>query len=501
MATRYSWTVSVIAIYNEDEPVLKQAYQEFEDSIKSQERPSKDISFIIFFYNSTKKSVIIKKSELIRGKLKLVESKPQNNVDIYEPEYKILRKFFSTKVAKTRIDQDEEHKHLLITWGHGAGLAFFKEEIKKELESMLVVHDFKEMDPEMPERLAGEIITTNQLTANLSLDNMSLSDALQTRIINKYLPTHLALKDRTGLVQKIKKLFRVISAGSLAEIINDSLRKDKSTCIARQGQIPLPSTCKIQILLCLTCYVNMVETGYALKDVVNVYIAPQTEIPFYGYNYKELFKLLRQEPGVDEVRICKTLTHLYLAKFLEPAISAQTVGSLIHGINYKEEVSFAGIYLAYFERLAVRIGDFTNFVTIENSRNPRRLSLMFSKSRRKCLPVTIGGARDTGIIDYENFIAEFLECFEPTSDERFALFFCSEYLISGYFSTRFCRSTYNFSDGIFTSVSPGSFSIFLPDPHISAVEGELLSLYNTSVAIRNFLTVSKWDTIIRHFNP
>lgn len=471
-----------------------QAYKEFENSITLQKKPIKDIRFIIFRYDFADHTLTIKQSVFIRNRVKLVTISTKKNVNIYAQGYPELTNFFKDRVAKTSLEANEEHKHLLINWGHGAGLGFVKEDIGQKLAVLL---EGKLNDAVARQRFANGIWRLNQLTSSLSLHG-NLISTLQNELINKYLPSNLTGNKKNVLITEIKKLFRVISATEFAGILETGLAQDVSVCIG-QGTL-LPGR-KIQVMLCLTCYTNMIETTYPLKDIVNVYIAPQTEIPFYGYNYEELFNLLHLTPGVDEETICKNLTHFYLPKFLKPAIRSQVQGSMIHGINYREEVSFSAVYLVYCERIARKIGSFREFIEKEKSVNPARLSKALKKARSKCLTVALGGAKDVGIIDYENFMVEVLQCYEPRQDLKFTGFFSRDQLISTYSPAKFCRTSYKYPHAIFVSMSPGVFSIFLPDPRISSIEELLLELYFSpwSAPMKEFLTLSKWDTIIKMF--
>jgi hypothetical protein len=502
--TRYSWTVSVIAIYNENEIALKNAYDEFEESIRSIQNPNKDIGFVIFFYNSNTETAEIRKSRVINRANVLDTYENWGKVDIYENKHKVLKKFFRNHVAKTSIEDNEEHKHIVITWGHGAGLGFMKQEMEKRLAHIYDARALPGDENKSPEiaKIASRIYNTCYLTTNLSLNK---GDEIYDNI-KKYVFDLVGFNglrdDEKDMRVEVEKLFRVITASELADIIEHGLKKDKSRVNIAGVVKPLSSGIKVQIMLCLTCYVNMIETSFGLKDVINIYISPQTDIPFYGYNYKRLFELLNQDRSVSEIDISFNITHNYLIKYLEPKIKSDILSKPeLFPIDYKDGVSFSATYLRDCHAIALKIRDLIDFIRKISKKkilnNGLTIEEIIKKARFKCLSLAKMGASDIGIIDYQNFITEVFLCFERVNFSRFDRFFASDQIISDYTPGSSCRSVYISGLFNFISPSPGSYSIFFPNVPLSPEEKILIKIYKRmKKKPGSFLKTTGWDYLI-----
>lgn len=60
------------------------------------------------------------------------------------------------------------------------------------------------------------------------------------------------------------------------------------------------------------CVMSMVEVGYELKDVTDIVVASEMNIPFYGWPYEALMAFLSLNPGVDPYTLSEELTRLYV---------------------------------------------------------------------------------------------------------------------------------------------------------------------------------------------
>ena len=204
--TKYTWTISIIAIYNENEPPLTKAYKEFEDSIQAVHNASENLRFSIFFYDSWNKKAVIKESEIMNGSFRLKEVANLGEVNIYEEDHTELKRFFAEHVAKKAREENEEHKHMLITWGHGAGLGFMKEEIKKQLSMIL------KMDKSDEEKAAKETAAAIRLMNDLALDIKAPGyiDVMES-LVDKILLYDKSLDLKEEKREKILSLFKIIS--------------------------------------------------------------------------------------------------------------------------------------------------------------------------------------------------------------------------------------------------------------------------------------------------
>jgi hypothetical protein len=503
---KYTWTISVIAIYDENEDPLKKGYIEFEESIRSLQNPNKDIRFVIFLYNTNSEVAEVRISVIRDGRIHF-EKKPLGKVDIYEETHDELKRFFKEFVARKELEADEEHKHIVLTWGHGAGLGFMKKEIKEKLQKLQAANLGDEKDDKQGEinNLGENIYAFNTLSAHLSFDRRNdFHQGLKERLLNKgsVLSTLAEKEDKRT---ELEKLFRVITAFEFAGILNDGLENDKSTVSVDGSDKPIPAGIKVQVMICLTCYVNMIETAFSFKNIVNVYVAPQTEISFYGYNYKELFKLLCDSPQVNERDISVNITHNYLNKYLDPLIKKDILGRSLFSIDYKNGVAFSAIYLKYCDSIAAKVRKFKEFIfkkaQLQIVNKGLTVEQILINARRKCLSLSKMGASDIGIIDYQNYITEVLGYFDRVHRDEFERFFSFDFVISDYCPGSMCRSQYIIGAHDFISLSPGSFSIFLPDKPVSDIEKELSLIYiRMSKEPGNFLSSSEWDFFIGVLN-
>jgi hypothetical protein len=500
----YTWTISVIVIYNENEIALKEAYEEFEESIRAIQNPNKDIRFVIFFYNSNTEIVEIRKSHVINGAIILDVCEELGKVDIYERKHEVLKSFFRNHVAKTSIEDNEEHKHMVITWCHGAGLGFMKQEIEKRLTRLYdsrVLHGDENKSHEIV-KIASSIYDICYLTTNLSLnkDNEIYNNA--KKYVFDLAGFNDLLGDEKDMKDEVEKMFRVITGTELADIMKHGLMEDRSTVNIANEAEPLSSGIKVQIMLCLTCYVNMIETSFSLKDIINVYISPQTDIPFYGYNYKNLFGLLNQDRSVSEMDISSNITHNYLIKYLEPKIKSDRLNRPdLFPIDYKNGVSFSSVYLRDCQAIVLKIRDFVDFIHDISKKkilnNGLTIKEIINEARFKCSSLAKIGASDIGVIDYQNFITEILSCFERVNMSNFEKFFSSDQIISDYTPGSSCRSVYISGLFKFISPSPGSYSIFFPNVPLSPLEKILIKIYKRMRRTQgSFLKTTGWDSLI-----
>jgi hypothetical protein len=246
----------------------------------------------------------------------------------------------------------------------------------------------------------------------------------------------------------------------------------------------------------------MIETGFELKDIINVYIAPQTTIPFFGYHYRRLFELLSKKPSSDEKTIVINITNYYLSKYIESPV-AEKVQDLfkIGEIHYKLDVSFSGTRLSQYDRIAGNINRFKQCVLMHLENDDRvaecpdkTITDLLKIARNKC----ISSIEVMGVIDYNHFVRSFFQLFNNPEDDNPENFNCENQIISDYFPGYLALSKYNINNEIYQTASPGAFSIFFPQKKSSSstLEEQLLKLYFSNKGPNLFLSISEWDTIL-----
>ncbi|MEO6669228.1 MAG: hypothetical protein ABIN36_07110 [Ferruginibacter sp.] len=504
---RYTWTVSVIALIDKDDkengPIIEAAYSEFEESITFVKNPNKDIKFVIYKYDLKQEKATIIKSRVNRNKY-VLEIKEEHDLPytaFYNPPYDHLVNFFAAHVSKKQIEDNEDHKHFFIVWGHAGGLGFMRSSIKnllnnevpKDSRELALVEN--EMDKKVDEIfVANHLISQLSLKRNVQFDRPDFINAPEKNIAANLL-------NNRQIVQR-SNFSKIISAAEMAEIIKQGLAEDHFSTTPIIDNIKTGQ--KIHTMLCLSCYVDMIETMNALKDIVDVYIAPQTMITFFGYNYKKLFKLLSKTPGALPKEIVTNITNYYLTKFIEPPVAKMVQKDDTIGIiDYKRSVSFSGMHLSICNDLLKSIQSFVVFIEdLGKEITPDKLIPILKNARASCRATSIEGNMDTGIIDYENFVTEFFLRIDPGIRNRAKIrrFYYPGKHISEYYPGNLGSSLFVDDDlgKNFESQSPGSFSIFLPDLKVQDIERELLQMYSDMTNIsNNFVLFTRWDKIIK----
>lgn len=476
----------------ENGPVMEAAYKEFEDSITSIKNPNKDIKFIIYKYEVAAKKACIRKSRvsLCRYRIKTIEEKPVE--DFYAEGHPHLVDFFDQYVAKKSIKENEEHKHFFIVWGHAAGLGFLASRIKNNLKKA-----FEDKKTEASiNSIFHNILKYNFLRAHLSFEVDENSNHPIFDNPSVFGGENKLLELTTTQKELLTDTLKVITAKELAKVIKRGLEKD-IVSVASKGDKAIQGP-KVQVMACLSCYVNMIETGFELTEMINIYVSPQTTISFYGYNYKELFTLLASTPYSNERQIVRNITDYYLIKY------SDIQSDVINEVNYRKDVAFSGVYLQEYKSIAEKIGNFVVYffkLLADNACVTECLKLnitdVLQRAREKCLPVTKDGAVQYGVIDYNNLLVEFFQLFfspDPESDN----FILEHQIIANYYPGNLAQSRIFIDDNNkYKSQSPGSFSIFFPSDNPTEIEQILGAIYVTTKGPKNFLGVSRWDELLK----
>lgn len=359
-AEQYIWNVSIIVQYDDSDPVVKGAYDELEESILIQNR-NDCINYFIFFYNRNGDSYIKKLRYGIYGAPKLSIEKNLGRIDFFNGTDLVA---FLNDYVKPQV-RGNHTRNLLITWGHGAGYGFFAEEnAGQQFEKKL------NFSP-----LTGADVTEEIRFLKSQFSIEGIDPAFVTDTLNK---RGFTTESTNVIAERVK----VISTVQLKTIIGQSIGK-------------------VDVLLCLNCYMQTFESGYILRDVVDMVIAPQVMISFYGYNYKKLFELLHIKPACELEEIATNLTSYYLVKFEEEPLK-----SIVRDLRAKKkimdirEVAFSAIQLKDYDQLFALLNEIAGYLLDHMS--DRTLIDRCKKARKKCLSV-----KGNFVIDFRHFFVEF----------------------------------------------------------------------------------------------
>lgn len=71
---------------------------------------------------------------------------------------------------------------------------------------------------------------------------------------------------------------------------------------------------KIDLVVMMNCLMQMVDTGYALRNNAKYLVAPQTDIDFRGYNYSYIFQAILDKPNIKPRKLAKLAVRSFSSK-------------------------------------------------------------------------------------------------------------------------------------------------------------------------------------------
>jgi len=294
------WTVSVIAQYDENDNDLKDAYCELESAILAQDM-NPNIRYLIFLYNQTRNTAEIKElKQGYYGTVKQLEiiGRIDEGLDFYSGnELVSFLKDHAGAVPEGWRD-NMEMRHLVLTWGHASGYGLYYRRIKDKNAASAAA---------LPQD-AYPVERKQFLKAQYSIKEAAFS------------------KSASGADEKIN----VISIKELKRIFSLGLGR-------------------VDVLLAMNCYMQTFEAGYELRNVVKLMIAPQTMIPFFGYNYLRLFELLHKNPACDLQTIGKNVCNYFPVKYLEEPFHSKTY--VLKEFPLPEYTAFSAILLKGYDEI------------------------------------------------------------------------------------------------------------------------------------------------------
>lgn len=280
----------------------------------------------------------------------------------------------------------------------------------------------------------------------------------------------------------LEKKLRLITAKQLKEIFDEGF-----------------SHKPVDILLTINCYTQMLETGYELRNNVQLIISPQTTIPFAGINYKKLFKVMEESHlmGLQEIslNITRNFHKKYQSKRLRKIFDKRYPGF------YEDEmimVSISGNFPKVYERLIKILNPvaclFKNFYNVKCPQ-PRKIEIV-KKSRSKCIEVATKATH--GIVDLQLFlevISAFSEMQTPSLKEFMNEFFSIK---------KECNASWLKAADVFykpdsngNAMSPNFLSVFFPFVTSDDMLYALAKLYFENPDKTEFQINSSWDDFMQ----
>lgn len=163
---------------------------------------------------------------------------------------------------------------------------------------------------------------------------------------------------------------------------------------------------KVDVLIVVSCYTQLLETGYTLKEVADLFIAPQTTMTYYGIHYAKLFSLLEQYPGLTLQQVAENVTSNFLLKYEEEPFKSHEL------TLYKDEqnprlVSIAANYLGAYTSLVDCVNELTDYLMGCFGEGGEELLQAVIRARRSCADLT--PSKSFGFIDLTFFLEQLIK--------------------------------------------------------------------------------------------
>ena len=259
---------------------------------------------------------------------------------------------------------------------------------------------------------------------------------------------------------------------------------------------------RADVLITVSCYTQLLETGYTLKEVADLLIAPQGSMTYYGIHYARLFNLLEADPSVSLREIAENVTTNFLPKYYEEPFRTWWLN------RYEDEqdpnlVSLSANYLKEYDDLVECVNELTDFLLQSFEEDGADLLLAVIRARRSCGELTPSKA--FGFIDLNFFIQQLLREAGPVQplqniEDRFSKI--RQRCIASLHKppgppdlyAPVCRK------GVYTTDSPSFLSIFFPAFSTTAEQLAIRTIYySIDGQLQQFRSNCRWEKFIREF--
>jgi hypothetical protein len=204
-------------------------------------------------------------------------------------------------------------KYMLLLWGHGTGSGMFQPEIEEMNDKILEKYpDFQlsiattNAPISLKELINGQHqLFTNGITearVNIRYRNGNNREVVDTITVTKNLIRRFRNKPkyflRSNNPETLKKLTsHITSKPNLDALVGRELNKSLKNSFGNNG--------KLDLLVIMGCCMQLMETGFEIKQHCRYYSASEELMFFEGYNYFDTFSKLIEHPGMDAAELGK----------------------------------------------------------------------------------------------------------------------------------------------------------------------------------------------------
>ncbi|NII24157.1 hypothetical protein HB364_03660 [Pseudoflavitalea sp. X16] len=451
------WTVSIIAQFQDGH---KQAFEELLNAIKDQTDTSTVNYYIFKYYHEEKLADILTATPDQQGKLQIVQQ-PRVDANDFHTEGTCLTDFFSSCSLKTDSD-----RHILITWGHGAGFGFFSEGTLR--------------DNDIP---PGMVRHTNLMHSSgiIQMGFDTINENF-TRHLNR---NNLFLNNFSA--NAVQESFKVLTV----KVLNDLIGKTFGSA----GK-------KIDLFYSMNCYMQMLETGYFLSENVNYLAGSENFQFFFGPDYNKLFKKLHQDTPADPLSmetLSTSIVNDFDLRYKDPVIRRQFIDIYQTPLQAFDTASLSINNLQQYEQVNTKINTIATYFIDHKS---KELYNLIRAARLKCRKVS---GPTFGIIDMIHFCKSLLplaagkqELIDKLNDLINFVTNTKEVVVAKLHPPILCVPTAG------DSICPQGFSIFFPNSRRESVADQFIRLFMDTFYLpereagvtNRFLDNSTWDEFI-----
>lgn len=472
---KFKWTICVVMQIDEDAEI-EGKYKEFIGFIEKQQ-PNPAVRYVVLEYRNTiAAGQVIKINKLVKATNAdtFTSSDLDNNQhDLYAPA--TLVDFFNNHVL-----DEESDSHMLITWGHGAGLGFFAEKITNPIRAMAL------------ETIAGSADVDDFI--DYSLSELMLRANGYARLIKEPLENNLqSFAKRNNLFGVEAQRSAFLESSTVSELFRYRLIPIHEFAAILRQTFGVKQV-KLDIMFTLNCYLQMFETGFTLKDHVNILVSPVTVIPFKGIDYDHLFKTFNEAPDTGAEVIARDIVLRYPGVHAgDPAFNSERYKLSANKLSHYEVIQKRiDLFCSFYELGFVEGASYRSLITGQE----KKLNGFIQLTRRQCEDHTKG--------DDKHFVAvaDFFNKFRVQFSGLMPL--DSGVIVNAGTVFQMVR------DSIIQSFPPVSdpsveqvlpfMSIFFPDKRDSAehhVKFFLDTIFNNEAT--PFTSQSLWDNFVRRY--